>query len=163
MKKKFILVVIVGLLQFEFFMIQAQTTEKKLNQVELMKQFLGTWKCNPGRDSVETWIVKSFGNGFEYYATGVYKDKTYWEEKNLWGFNSKSETWMIFILYPQGNYATYYGKFISNNEIVWDGFDISNPEKIIARGGALFSSPDKFTFIWYTDGKKSEVTYNRIK
>ena len=25
--------------------VQAQTTETKLNQVELYKQFIGTWKC----------------------------------------------------------------------------------------------------------------------
>jgi hypothetical protein len=144
--------------------VKAQTTQNKLNQVELMKQFLGSWKCNASKDSVETWVVKPFGKGYELHATGVSNDKTYFELKDLWGFNSKSETWMIFTLQSEGSYETYYGNFISNNELVWEGFDISNPEKITGRFGAFFNTPDKWTFIVYTDGKKSkELTFNRIK
>lgn len=33
----------------------AQTTQTKLNQVELMKQFLGTWKCEIAKDTFNIW------------------------------------------------------------------------------------------------------------
>jgi hypothetical protein len=31
--------------------IQAQDVQSKLNQIELMKQFIGIWKCELGRDT----------------------------------------------------------------------------------------------------------------
>lgn len=164
MKRNLFLVGIICFLLFGFFMTQAQTTQKKLNQVELMKQFEGTWKCITGKDSVEKWIVKSFGKGFELHATGVCKDQPYFELRDLWGFNSQSETWMIFTLHADGSYETYFGKFIANNELVWTGFDVATPEKITGRYCAIFSSPDKWTFIVYSDGKKSkELIFDRIK
>jgi hypothetical protein len=35
--------------------IQAQTAQTKLNQVELIKQIIGTWQSNVGNDTVEVW------------------------------------------------------------------------------------------------------------
>ena len=32
---------------------QAQTAQTKLNQVELMKQFIGIWQSNVGKDTVD--------------------------------------------------------------------------------------------------------------
>jgi hypothetical protein len=47
--------------------IQAQTQQTKLNQAELLKQFLGTWKSEMVNDTTWAGEMKSFGNGLEAY------------------------------------------------------------------------------------------------
>ncbi|MGA2408672.1 MAG: hypothetical protein ABSF81_18250 [Bacteroidales bacterium] len=43
--------------------ILAQTIPTELNQVELMKQFIGTWKNETNKDTVYTAEFKPYGNG----------------------------------------------------------------------------------------------------
>jgi len=45
--------------------IQAQTTQSTLSQVELMKQFIGTWKFDLATDTTIFWDLKTFGIGME--------------------------------------------------------------------------------------------------
>jgi len=45
-------ILIVGFVLTNAFGIQAQTTDNKLNQVDLMKKFVGRWKCELGKDTV---------------------------------------------------------------------------------------------------------------
>ena len=47
--------------------IQAQTTQTKLNQSELIQQFLGTWQHNLGKDTIEVWEVQQYKNAFVTY------------------------------------------------------------------------------------------------
>ena len=47
--------------------IQAQTTQSQLNQVELMKQFIGIWKAQMGKDTIFIMEGKTFGKGLEFY------------------------------------------------------------------------------------------------
>jgi hypothetical protein len=42
--------------------LQAQTSQTKLDQVKLMKQFIGTWKCEMGKDTTWTIECKSYGD-----------------------------------------------------------------------------------------------------
>ena len=39
--------------------IQAQTTKTQINQLELMKRFIGTWQTNIGKDTIEIWDCQS--------------------------------------------------------------------------------------------------------
>ena len=98
-----------------------------------MKRFVGSWKYDASKDSVYTWIIKPLRKGYELHMKVMNKEKTFYEIKDLWGFDSKSETWITFTLRSGGGYAIYYGKFISNNEFYWNKFDISNPEIILGR------------------------------
>lgn len=42
--------------------IQVQPTQTKLDQVELMKQIISSWKCETGKDAILTLEVTPFGN-----------------------------------------------------------------------------------------------------
>ena len=49
--------------------ILAQTNPSTLNQVELMKQFLGNWKVELGKDTIQLTEITSFRNGgIELYS-----------------------------------------------------------------------------------------------
>jgi hypothetical protein len=71
--------------------IQAQTTQTKLNHLELFKQFIGTWKGEMGKDTAFTLIIKSFYNGFDCYAKAETKGKIVLEEKTLMGYDKKND------------------------------------------------------------------------
>ena len=65
MKKSFLIFVIAGFLVIGLSEIRAQTTQPKLNQVELLKQFLGSWKWDAGKDTTGYYDAKSYGTGLE--------------------------------------------------------------------------------------------------
>jgi len=70
--------------------LQAQTTQTKLNQIELMKQFIGSWKIDLGKDTTGFWECKPFGTGLEGYLKNVTKGKILMEVKQLVGYDKKN-------------------------------------------------------------------------
>ena len=111
--------------------IQAQITQTKLDQIELMKQFTGNWKAEMIRDT--TWIMecKSFGNGLEFYLTAETKGRKVFEMKTLLGYDKNKDEHIEFgIIKSIPEIALYEGRFTSANkfeEILLK--DISNLEK----------------------------------
>src|ERR1035437_9475320 len=81
--------------------IQAQTTQTKLDQVELMKQFVGSWKVEESKDTTFFWDAKSYGTGLEGYYKTVTKGKTVTEGKFLQGYD-KSIDKSIYVELPSG-------------------------------------------------------------
>lgn len=128
----------------------SQSTDDELDQVELMKQWIGTWKCEIANDNIIIWDLKPFGKGYELYYKNIANGKTIYEIKDLWAFDSKSDKWICFSLEGSGIYKMYYGKFISSNKFNWDRYDIANPEKTLGIWGFTFypqSERRKFDFI----------------
>ena len=75
--------------------IQAQTVQPQLNQVELIKQFIGSWKGEISKDTIVTSEIKSFGTGgIEGYQTTLLKDKIISEETNVWGYDKKRDKYL---------------------------------------------------------------------
>ncbi|MFA6125797.1 MAG: hypothetical protein WC699_00695 [Bacteroidales bacterium] len=65
MKKLFPLLMMTVCLLLLTPAIQAQTSQKNLNQVELMKQQIGTWKCDDNKDTTVFWEGKPYGTGLD--------------------------------------------------------------------------------------------------
>jgi hypothetical protein len=93
--------------------IQAQTTQTKLNQSELIQQFLGTWQA--GKDSISVWEVQQYKNAFVTYFNRVINGKKSFIYTEDWGFSSKDDNFKGYILYPSGDYQTWIGSFTSEN------------------------------------------------
>lgn len=89
MKKKWSKLIIFVILVLSANGLLAQITMIKLDHVQLMKQFLGNWNAELGKDSVGTLICKSFYNGFDFYFKIEVKGKTVFEEKTLSGYDKK--------------------------------------------------------------------------
>lgn len=72
--------------------LNAQTQQSGLNQAELLRQFIGTWKNEEIKDTVYTAELKPYGNnGLEFTLTGFALGKTWLEEKQLWGYDKTSD------------------------------------------------------------------------
>ena len=141
----------------------SQSTDEELDQVELMKQWIGTWKCEITKDTIIIWDLKPFGKGYELDYKNKANGKTIYEIKDLWVFDSKSEKWICFSLEGSGIYNMYYGKFISSNKFNWDRYDIANPEKILDIWGFTFypqSEVRKFDFV--APNSPTELTFYRV-
>lgn len=96
MKKIYTLTVIVLLFVLCIQRLQAQTKPSGLNQVELMKQFIGTWENTTNKDTVYTAEFKPYGNGgLEFRLRSVAQGKDWLEMKQLWGYDKKSDKVVI--------------------------------------------------------------------
>jgi len=97
--------------------MKAQTTQTKLNQFELVKQFIGIWKAEMVRDT--SWIMeyKSFGNGMEFYLTAETKGTIIFELKTLMGYDKYRDKLIEFgIVKSSPEIKHYEGWFTSANK-----------------------------------------------
>jgi hypothetical protein len=115
MKKICSTIAIVAFLLFCVNGIQAQTTQTKLNQSELIQQFLGTWQHNSGKDSIGVWEVNQYENAFVTYFHLVINGKKSLIYAEDWGYSSRDDNFKGYVLYPSGDYQTWIGSFTSEN------------------------------------------------
>jgi len=146
--------------------IQAQTTQTKLNQVELMKQFLGIWKCEVAKDTTIVIDITPFGTIIEENFKIVSKDKILDSGKHLWGYdkeNDKLITAHVSISSPNIYIMAFW--WTSKNTIEGVPFqDISNPDKAALKWKIEFRSPDLYLLTTIQNNKVvATFTYTREK
>jgi hypothetical protein len=92
MKKSFPNISIAVFLLLSALSMQAQTTGTRLNQVDLMKQWIGTWKTEGAYVSSE---IKPFGNdALEGYQKTIVNDSVLSEHKFIYGYDKKSDKYI---------------------------------------------------------------------
>jgi hypothetical protein len=73
----------------------SQTTQTQLNQVELMKQFFGTWECELGKNTIYRNENKPFGTGMVFtiqiFTDGEIVDSV----KQLFGYDNKTDKYIV--------------------------------------------------------------------
>jgi hypothetical protein len=145
--------------------LQAQTTQTNLNQVELMKQFTGYWKCDTAKDTTRFWDVKSYGTGLECSLKVVTKGKVIMEAKRLWGYDKRVDKYIGLEVTKGMDMRIYAQWFTSNHKGVAVLYsDISNPEMASFKGEAEFKSPDMYIITTIVNNKPSKTdTYTRVK
>ncbi len=75
--------------------IQAQDVKSKLNQIELMKQFIGTWKCELGRDTFLITETKPFGSGMISKSQIFTKDIVIDSVIQVFGFDKNADKFIM--------------------------------------------------------------------
>lgn len=144
---------------------QAQTPQGKLNQVELHKQFVGSWKCAIAKDTTFIWEVKPYGRGFECSFKYVTKEKICAEGKQLWGYDKSIDKCLISEMFKGMDIMIYATWFISKDKCEMLPYsDISNPEKASLKVVSELKSPDSFLQTTFVNNKPVKVdTYTRVK
>jgi hypothetical protein len=129
---------------------------KELNQVKLMKQFLGTWKGEMGKDTAFVMEIKSFYNGFESYLKTETKGKIIIEERTIMGYDKKNDKLIESgLMNSNPDIITWVNWFSSSNKmeaVLLE--DISNPEKANLKWTFELTSPE--VMIW------SNIVNNKI-
>ena len=140
--------------------IQVQTAQAKLNQIELNKQFLGTWKAINGNE-ITTIECKLFYNGIETYFKTEKEGKIVVENKLLVGYDKKLDKLIeCGIGSDVEGIAVYAAWFTSENkmeEVFLE--DISKPANSIFREIFEFKSSSMF-ILTYMENNKITGTYS---
>ena len=145
--------------------IQAQTTQNQLDQVELMKQFIGSWKTEYGNERTFFWDAKSYGTGFETNLKGVGNGNTMFEGKQLLGYDKKNDKYIVAQMFLGKDIEIGATWFISKTKYKWiPNCDISDPEKASIINEGEFKSNDMFVETKTVNNKPIQtLTYTRIK
>lgn len=145
--------------------VESVETSKELNQVELMKQVVGNWKCNLGKDTTEYLEYKYYGTGLDCYFKFVTKGKTFMEARILWGYDKGTDRLIGSRLVKGGEMVLYGGWFTSVNTFELVNYnDINNPEKASTKYEVIFKSPDMWEQTTLVNNKPIiTYTYTRIK
>jgi len=143
--------------------IQGQT--KQLNQLELQKQFIGTWQADIGKDTVEVWEGRQYGKATIIDVFRVIKGQKTPSYVNNLGFDSKADKFKGYTLGPDGTYNTWIGFYSSEKKFLVDIVDNLNPEKVTYRFEMFYTNPIEAIWTGYnTDGVKEwEVKFVKVK
>jgi hypothetical protein len=135
--------------------IQAQTSQTKLDQVELMKQLLGNWQANVRKDTILLFEYKQFGQAYLANASYIIKGQKTLSWINNFGFDAKAGKFKAYTLYLNGSYQTFIGSFITEKEISYDIVQDFAPETASAKVHIEFvSSNEHIKSLIDKDGKK---------
>jgi hypothetical protein len=146
--------------------IQAQTTQTKLDQVELMKKFIGTWKTEMGKDTTMILNFTHFGTALEGNFKIVTKGKILNEAKKLIGYDKTTDKLIeTQIMNNSPDIFLVAFCFTSENKSEAVLFqDISNPENATFKWEEEFKSPDMFIQSYIENNKVVSVsTFTREK
>jgi hypothetical protein len=147
--------------------ISAQTTQAGFNQVELMKQFIGTWKNETNKDTVYTAEFKPYGNGgLEFTLRSVTQGKVWLEMKQLWGYDKKSDKIVVAgLMKDDPNLMLQATWFTAKNKCEQVPLEFaSNPEQAGFIVKFEIKSPDLVLRNEIVNNKSLGVeTYSRVK
>ena len=145
--------------------VQAQTTQTKLNQIELMKQYVGTWQRDVGKDTIDVAEVQQYGKSFVENDYRIIKNEKSF--KSIWsiGFSSKEDKFKIFALMPSGNYSTWIASFTTEKKWYLNQVQNFDSDKVLFKCEIVFESPTNLTVnLLNLDGVKTgEEKWIKVK
>ena len=165
MKKSFLTTAIVLFLFICSSMIQAQTTQNQLNQLELMKQFLGKWQADNGIDTIEVWDCHQYGKAFIIDVTHIIKGQKVPLYINNVGFDNSDGKLKGYSLWPNGNYSTWIALYNSESRFSGDLMNNFNSATIWGKFEIVLVNPKEWTWRTFNmDGvMTSELKFSKAK
>jgi hypothetical protein len=165
MKKLIVTTVIFVFLLFLSNGIQAQTTQTQLNQLELMKQFLGTWQGNAGKDTVEVWDCHQYGKAFIINVSNVIKGQKTPLYVNNVGFDTRDGKIKGYALWPNGDYTTWIAVFNPEKKFSGDLLDSFTPGSTWGKFEMVIVNPKEWTWRYFNSNgvKTSEIQFAKVK
>ena len=146
--------------------VQAQTTQTKLNQVELINQIVGSWKYEYGKDTTGYADFTTYGTGIDATIKSVSKGKTIRERRINWAYDKTLNRFIGLDQTKGGDVVSLSAaEWISKNKyFVVDYQDISNPEEASTKIEGTLKSHDLLEIIYYENNKPvNTVIYTRVK
>lgn len=142
--------------------MQPQTIKTNLNQVELMKQFIGTWKGEFGDNSIFICENKAFGNGIISSGQITIDGKIVDSITQLYGYDNKTDKFIIAELKtssPIIEIGSTWFDSKTTGEIV-----ITNPENAPYKFKFEFKNPDTILQTAIQDEKEvNKIVLKRIE
>jgi len=165
MKKLCLTIVVFVFLLFISNVIQAQNTQTKLNQVELMKQWLGTWQNDTEKDTIEIWEAKPYGKAIIAAVYRVIKGVKSDSYVCSFGYDDRDDKIKGFNLSPNTDFMTWIGVFTTDKLFKADALDSFKPEIVWFKNEIEFKTNTEMIVRGYDAKgvKTGEWTYKKIK
>jgi hypothetical protein len=155
-------IMLLGFALIGVFELHAQTADNKLNQVDLMKKFVGRWTCELGKDTVLIGDNFAFGTGLVCNSQIVANGKILNSVKQLYGYDKKIDKFIVAELIessPVIEICTTWFTSQNSGELV-----ITNPENSPYRYKFEFKNADLIIQTAIQNDKViKELTIARIK
>ena len=140
--------------------IQAQITQTKLDQLELMKQCLGVWKGELSKDTIMIMNWTSFGKAIEDNYKIVTKDKILYSRKAIYGYDEKSDKIVVAAISDNSSsidlMAIWFSSMDTANLVGYQY--LSNPEKSNFKMQWILIPPDSAKRIVINNNKVVSVS-----
>lgn len=145
--------------------LQAQNVTPKLDQLKLAEVFVGTWKQNVSKDTIEVSETQQYGKAFVNNVYLVIDGKKAFSYIEDYGFSTKEGKFKGFILYRSGGYATWIASFTSERKFSGDFVQNFNPETVTAKFEIILEPPTNMTIIVFDTNsvKTGEYKYFKVK
>jgi hypothetical protein len=145
--------------------IENTETSNGLNQVELNKQWMGTWKWEGANDTAIFWDNKPYGTGLEGHIKFVTKGKVFTERKEFAGYSKEYDKYISAQMTKGEEIEISAYWFTSKNRCTQVPFEyILNPEKASYRIEMEFKSPDSLVATIIVNNKTVSIdTVERVK
>ena len=127
--------------------LHAQSSQQDLDQVELMKQFIGEWKHDSGNDTVSYISYSPYGKGYLFKAKWQANGETYNEAQGIIGYANSYKRINMFFLWQEGTMARDLGQFDTQDKLVMKRRN-ANFEVNFAIWEWTFLTPDKAKFVY---------------
>jgi hypothetical protein len=166
MKKFCLTITIAVFLLFLLNEVQAQTTQTKLNQVELINQIVGSWKFEIGKDTTGYADFTIYWTGLDAYGKIVSKGKTIREQRINWAYDKTLDKIIGLIQIKGEDIASLLvSQWISKDKYVIVPYkDISNLEGASTRTEGTIKSHDLLEITYYVNNKPvNTINYVRVK
>jgi hypothetical protein len=98
--------------------LSAQSVEEELDQAELIKQLLGTWEAEIGKDSIIVLTFTSFNNGIELFQENKANGVTYVSYNGIFGFSVDKKMIFASAVAPNGTMINDVGRFVEKDKYV---------------------------------------------
>jgi hypothetical protein len=141
-------------------------SSKGIDQVEFMKQFMGTWKAEYGKDTIVNYVVTPFGKGSTREWTMSTKGNIITSAKVFFGYDSKIDK-MIQVTLSESSPEIDMWAWWATSKNTSEGVplkDIINPENAVSKIKSETKSPDSFILTYLLNNKVvGAYTYTRGK
>jgi hypothetical protein len=164
MKKICLPILILVFLLFCENVLKAQVSETKLNQVELMKQFLGTWQGETSKDTIFSYDAKPMGSGLDINYKIVTKGKVLQEGRILMGYYKNLDKYVLAKISKQSSMVLNAYWFTTDktwNSMKYD--DLSNPDRASWKNTGEFKTPDLYLETHTINNKPNVIAWTRVK
>jgi ketosteroid isomerase-like protein len=143
--------------------VNSQTNQTKLNQVELMRKFLGAWQSTNVKDTVWTWEMNEYSNAIVQVGTSIIKGVKKADFTVFYTYDSASDNFNCFGLYPNGSNITWQFKFASDKEAnLYRPLD-EGSSTILLGVKNIFDDQDHVTVHYYNPDKVITRTKKMIR
>jgi hypothetical protein len=138
---------------------------KGLNQLELIKQYYGSWKGDNAKDTTEFYDAKPYGTGLEGNFKYVVKGEIIMEGKQLWGYDKVVDKYIFTNVIKGNDFETYAFWFVSKNKYICIPYsDINNPEMAFFKLEGEFKSPNELIETTSVNNKPNKPhLYTRVR